>query len=130
MTTISEFIASPALDETVVTNCPEYREKFLKFVPLDPWYRFYFHDGTTFDYCKSVKDTQKEIAKFSKNDALGYEKLLKISHEIFDIGFTKWGLQVWCRRHQVKFLHIDFGVHICIIVSLLLLLLNKLVESG
>ena len=32
MTTISEFIASPALDETVVTNCPEYREKFLKII--------------------------------------------------------------------------------------------------
>ncbi len=26
-----------------------------------------------------------------------------------DIGFTKWGLQVWCRRHQVNIVHIDFG---------------------
>ena len=32
MTTISEFIASPALEETIVTNCPEYREKFSKII--------------------------------------------------------------------------------------------------
>ena len=82
-------ITAPFMFDELFKLFGEDREKFLKFVPLDPWYRFYFHDGTTFDYCKSVKDTQKEIAKFSKNDALGYEKLLKISHEIFDIGFTK-----------------------------------------
>ena len=32
MTTISEFIAGPALEETIVTNCPEYREKFSKII--------------------------------------------------------------------------------------------------
>jgi hypothetical protein len=32
MTTTSEFIASPALEETIVTNCPKYREKFSKII--------------------------------------------------------------------------------------------------
>jgi hypothetical protein len=32
VTTISEFIKSNALEETIVTNCPKYREKFLKIV--------------------------------------------------------------------------------------------------
>jgi len=32
MTTISEFIDSTALEESIVTNCPKYREKFLKIV--------------------------------------------------------------------------------------------------
>ena len=32
MRTISEFIDSTALEETIVTNCPKYREKFLKIV--------------------------------------------------------------------------------------------------
>ena len=26
-----------------------------------------------------------------------------------DVGFTSWGLQVWCRRHQVNIVHLDFG---------------------
>ena len=32
VTTISEFIASPALEETIVTNYPRYREKFSKII--------------------------------------------------------------------------------------------------
>ena len=32
MTTTSEFIASPALEEAIVTNCPKYREKFSKII--------------------------------------------------------------------------------------------------
>ena len=26
-----------------------------------------------------------------------------------DIGFTRWGLQVWCRRHQTNIAHVDFN---------------------
>ena len=25
-----------------------------------------------------------------------------------DAGFTDWGVQIWCRRHQVNIVHIDF----------------------
>lgn len=26
----------------------------------------------------------------------------------FEVGFTRLGLQVWCRRHEVNVIHIDF----------------------
>ena len=32
MTTFSEFVESTSLEETIVTNSPKYREKFLKIV--------------------------------------------------------------------------------------------------
>jgi hypothetical protein len=25
-----------------------------------------------------------------------------------EVGFTKWGLQVWCARHSCNIIHIDF----------------------
>ena len=28
-----------------------------------------------------------------------------------DVGFTKAGLQVWCRRHDANVVHIDFRGH-------------------
>lgn len=28
-----------------------------------------------------------------------------------DVGFTDWGMQVWCRRHQANIVHIDFQGH-------------------
>ena len=39
------------------------REKYIKFVKLDPWYRFYFSENDKFfDYCESVEKTEKEIS--------------------------------------------------------------------
>ena len=29
-------------------------------------------------------------------------------YSMLDVGFTKIGLQVWCRRHNVNVVHIDF----------------------
>lgn len=25
-----------------------------------------------------------------------------------EVGWTKWGIQVWCRRHNINIVHIDF----------------------
>ncbi len=82
-------ITAPFMFDDLFKLFGEDRKKYLNFIPLDPWYRFYFHDKTHFDYCRHVEDTKLEIAKFSKSDAEGYEKLLKISKNIYDIGFIK-----------------------------------------
>ena len=67
----------------------EKREEYIEFKPLEPWYRFHFHDNQTFDYSKSIQKTKKEMKKFSKEDANNYDKLLEASKAIFDVGFTK-----------------------------------------
>ena len=69
-------ITAPFMFDELFSLFGEDREKYLKFVPLDPWYRFYFHDKSSFDYRRTVKDTKREIKKFSRDDAEGYEKLL------------------------------------------------------
>ncbi len=28
-----------------------------------------------------------------------------------EVGYTATGLQVWCKRHEVNVIHIDFGGH-------------------
>ncbi len=25
-----------------------------------------------------------------------------------EVGYTKWGIQIWCRRHNLNVLHVDF----------------------
>ena len=73
------------------------KSDYLNFVPLEPWYRYHFHDGRIFDYSSTIEKTNKEISKFEKNDIDGYAKLLKQSKKIFDIGFTKLGDQPFYR---------------------------------
>ncbi len=64
-------------------------EDYLTLVPLDPWYRFRFPDGSTFDYGGTIEDTLGEIRKFEPADADGYLRLLEHSEKLFDAGFTR-----------------------------------------
>lgn len=54
-----------------------------------PWYRFWFHDGETFDYGPTEAATLAEIARLSPEDVDGYRRLGAWSKEIHDIGFTQ-----------------------------------------
>ncbi len=67
----------------------KHMEDYLTLVPLDPWYRFRFPDGSTFDYGGTVEDTLAEIRRFEPADADGYLKLLAHSQKLFDAGFTR-----------------------------------------
>ena len=82
-------ITAPFLFEELFELFDKKLDDYLDFRSLDPWYRFYFHNGQTFDYRPSIEDTNNEIRKFDENDVEGYESLLETSKEIFKIGFEK-----------------------------------------
>ena len=82
-------ITAPFLFEELFDLYDENLKDHLNFVPLDPWYRFYFHNGKTFDYRPSIEDTNEEIRKFDASDVKGYANLLSTSKDIFKIGFEK-----------------------------------------
>ncbi len=82
-------ITAPFLFDELFNLFGKKREDYLKFVSLDPWYRYYFHDGKTFDYCSTLEKTNEQISKFDSKDIHGYSKLLNQSKKIFDIGFTQ-----------------------------------------
>ena len=82
-------ITAPFLFEELFELFGESLHDHLTFVPLSPWYRFYFHDGQTFDYSNDWEVMRSEIARFSASDVEGYEKLVEASRRFFEVGFTK-----------------------------------------
>jgi len=82
-------ITAPFMFDELFELFGEKRSDYVNFKPLDPWYRFHFNNGKTFDYAQSIEDTKKDMKKFSINDANNYDKLLKASKSIFEVGFTK-----------------------------------------
>jgi len=82
-------ITAPFLFDELFELFDEKLEDHLDFVPLDPFYRFHFADGSQFDYCASVEDTLTEIRRFSSDDADGYLKLLEQSKKVYDVGFKQ-----------------------------------------
>ena len=82
-------ITAPFLFDELYELFGEKLEDHLDFVPLDPFYRFHFADGSQFDYRASIEDTLTEIRRFSVDDADGYLKLLEKSKKVYDVGFKK-----------------------------------------
>ena len=83
-------ITAPFLFDELFDLFGKKRENYVKFVKLDPWYRFYFSsDGSVFNYCDNQEQTEKEISKFNLKDVEGYKKLVDFSEKIFNVGFTQ-----------------------------------------
>jgi len=82
-------ITAPFLFTELFECLGERLEDHVRLVPLDPWYRFRFHDGLTFDYGGTVEDTLAEIRKFDERDVDGYLRLLNHSKAVFDVAFTR-----------------------------------------
>jgi phytoene desaturase len=82
-------ITAPFLFEELFELLGERLKDHLDLVPLDPWYRFRFPDGTYFNYGGSVEDTLAEIRRFSPEDCDGYLNLVAESKEIFGVGFEQ-----------------------------------------
>tara|TARA_Y100001980_G_C14264530_1_gene104787 strand:+ start:45 stop:299 length:255 start_codon:yes stop_codon:yes gene_type:complete len=54
-------------------------------------------------------DSYVACTKCAKEVADIEPKISLQDYAAIDVGFTNWGLQVWCRRHQVNIVHLDFG---------------------
>ena len=82
-------ITAPFLFEELFALLGEDLKDHLKLVPLDPWYRFRFPDGTYFNYGGSVEETLAEIERFCPEDCAGYLNLVAESKKIFAVGFEQ-----------------------------------------
>ena len=82
-------ITAPFLFDELFQLFGKDRAKYCEFIPLDVWYDFLFEDGKKFSYTGDLEHSFREIAKFEPEDVEGYQKLLKVSESIFNIGFEQ-----------------------------------------
>lgn len=82
-------ITAPFLFTELFELFNENINDYVKIVPVEPWYRFVYSDGSHFNYGGSINDTLKEIEKINPNDKKGYLQLVKQSEKIFDVGFSQ-----------------------------------------
>jgi phytoene desaturase len=80
-------ITAPWLFEELFTSAKKDPENYYRLVPLDPFYRIYFSDGTFFNYNGDKENILNEIRKFEPADVDGYLKFIGTTEEIFKTGF-------------------------------------------
>ena len=66
-------------------------------LPIQPFYRLLWNDGTRFDYSNDEAGLNAEIAKLDPADVAGYARFLEYSRSVFQEGYVKLG--------AVPFLH-------------------------
>ncbi len=81
-------ITAPFLFDELFELFGRRREDYVTFVPLSPWYRFFYQDGSTFDYGGTVEDTVAEIRRIEPRDGDGYLAMVEHSRKLYDSGFT------------------------------------------
>jgi phytoene desaturase len=84
-------ITAPFLIDEIFALFGKKSSDYLKLVPVDPWYRIRFDDGSTFRYGGTIAQTCAEIEKISPSDVEGYRKLIKKCEKIFGVGFLELG---------------------------------------
>lgn len=62
---------------------------YVRLLPVDPFYRIDFADGSAFDYVGDEERLLAQIAAFEPKDVDGYRRLLARVREIFDVGYTQ-----------------------------------------
>ncbi len=86
---------------TVITDPPCLKELWalsghdiaedVELMPVKPFYRLNWADGTNFDYTNDEAVLNAEIAKLNPRDVAGYADFLKFSAGVFEEGYVKLG---------------------------------------
>jgi len=82
-------ITAPQMFDDLFALFGRRLEDEVRLHPLDPWYRFRFADGTSFDYGPTLDRTLAEIARFEPRDVDGYRRMLEHSRKLFEAGFIE-----------------------------------------
>ncbi len=56
----------------------------LPMLPLDPFYRIYFHDGTFLDYNGNSDSMKEQMARFNRKDAEAYDRFMEATRPIYE----------------------------------------------
>ncbi len=80
-------ITAPFLFDELFELFDRNIENYVEMLPVSPWYRYEFNDGSHLNYGGTVEDTLEEIKRINPDDVEGYKKLLAHSEKIFNVGF-------------------------------------------
>ncbi|MFC4638151.1 phytoene desaturase family protein [Deinococcus hohokamensis] len=68
-----------------------HTRRYVKLVPILPFYRIVFSDGTFFDYDGDPEGTRRQIEALAPGDLEGYERFHRDAQAIFERGFLELG---------------------------------------
>jgi phytoene desaturase len=81
-------LTAPALIEELFVAAGRRMADYVTLVPLDPFYRIRFEDGSVFTYTGRTDDTERQIRTWCPDDVEGYRRFREQTARIFDTGMA------------------------------------------
>ena len=81
-------VTVPYLIEELFSLNNEKMTDFLELIPVKPYFRIYFSDGSHFNY-STIEENIYQIANVNPKDVEGYKKMIKSIEPIFQKGFME-----------------------------------------
>ena len=92
-------ITAPHLIDELFEMAGRDPRDYYHLVPVDPFYRILFDDGSRFDYVGDEERLIEQIRAFEPRDVDGYRRLAALAREIFEVGYVRLGDQPF---HDVR----------------------------
>lgn len=77
-------VTAPSIIDNVFREAGRSLQDYVDLVPLDPFYRIHFHDGTCIDYNGDADHMKRQMAVFSPRDAGRYDAFMAAAKPIYE----------------------------------------------
>lgn len=81
-------ITAPDLIQSVFSCAGVQMEDYLDLVKLNPFYRIYFHDGSSLDYTDDTNRMKQQMGRFNAADARNYDDFMAHTRQLYDAVIT------------------------------------------
>lgn len=82
-------ITAPFMFNDIFEMAGRKREEYVEFIPCNPFYRIFNHEGRAFDYNNDHAFILSQIEQWNPADKMGYERFMNTTKAIFQKGFVE-----------------------------------------
>lgn len=76
-------ITAPQIIDDIFTAAGKRMADYLELIPLDPYYRIYFHDKSYIDYTGDSDRMKQQISAYSQHDAANYDRFMNYAEKLY-----------------------------------------------
>ncbi|QXG28194.1 phytoene desaturase [Pseudomonas viridiflava] len=84
-------ITDPSAIEELFTAAGKSIKDYVDLLPVSPFYRLCWEDGTQFDYANDQASLDRQIGALNPRDVAGYQRFQAYSKAVFNEGYLKLG---------------------------------------
>ena len=82
-------ITAPHVFEELFAESGRRLSDYVEFLPIDPFYRLHWEDGTSFDYDGDADSMVAQIERLNPSDVDGYLEFTAYARKVFAAGYTE-----------------------------------------